>query len=175
MRPAEHRAIRKITSKTPARRATLFDGVSQHIPAKRALLTQLYESLGRTADDLPYTPHFESLYEPYIADYHDPKPDRAEVWRHLLNIRKAGKLPKLGEAHSKPPEVSDEAREHLRKLLGDDLGKRDRLPYTARFEEIVEAFNETQARETLAAPGLEAGRDDCEMKTRMTKPEIRIR
>ncbi|CAN5662210.1 hypothetical protein BH09PLA1_BH09PLA1_36380 [soil metagenome] len=124
----------------------LFDGVSQHIPAKRALLTKLYESLGRTADDLPYTPHFESLYEPYVAGYADPKPDRAEVWRHLLNIRKAGKLPKLGEARSKPPDVSDEAREHLRKLLGDDIGKRDRLPYSARFEEIVEEFNKEQAR-----------------------------
>ena len=124
----------------------LFDGVSQHIPAKRALLIRLYEKLGRTADDLPYTPHFESLYEPYIVGYHDPKPDRAEVWRHLLNIRKAGKLPKLGEARSKPPVVSTELREHLRELLGDDVGKRDRLPYSERFEQIVEAFNKTQAR-----------------------------
>jgi len=124
----------------------LFDGVSQHIPAKRALLTKLYEKLGRTADDLPYTPHFESLYEPYIAGYHDPKPDRAEVWRHLLNIRKAGKLPKLGEARSKPPEVSDEDREHLRALLAEHLGKRDRLPYTERFDQIVEEFNKTQPR-----------------------------
>jgi catechol 2,3-dioxygenase-like lactoylglutathione lyase family enzyme len=124
----------------------LFDGVPQHIPAKRTLLIQLYEKLGRTADDLPYTPHFESLYEPYIAGYHDPKPDRAEVWRHLLNIRKAGKLPKLGEARSKPPDVSDEARELLRDLLGDDIGKRDRLPYSARFAAIVEEFNKTQAR-----------------------------
>jgi catechol 2,3-dioxygenase-like lactoylglutathione lyase family enzyme len=124
----------------------LFDGVSQHIPAKRALLIRLYEKLGRTADDLPYTPHFESLYEPYIAGYHDPKPDRAEVWRHLLNIRKAGKLPKLGEARSKPPVVSDESREALRNLLGEDIGKRDRLPYSARFDQIVEEFNKTQAR-----------------------------
>lgn len=124
----------------------LFDGVSQHIPAKRALLIRLYEKLGRTADDLPYTPHFESLYEPYVAGYHDPKPDRAEVWRHLLNIRKAGKLPKLGDARSKPPDVPDESREQLRKLLGDAIGKRDRLPYSARFDEIVEEFNRTQAR-----------------------------
>ena len=124
----------------------LFDGVSQHIPAKRTLLINLYEKLGRTADDLPYTPHFESLFEPYIESYHDPKPDRAEVWRHLLNIRKAGKLPKLGEARSKPPDVSDEARQRLRELLADDIGKRDRLPYSARFDQIVEEFNQTQAR-----------------------------
>jgi catechol 2,3-dioxygenase-like lactoylglutathione lyase family enzyme len=124
----------------------LFDGVSQHIPARRQLLISLYEKLGRTADDLPYTPHFESLYEPYIAGYHDPKPDRAEVWRHLLNIRKAGKLPKLGEARSKPPDVSDESRELLRRLLGDDIGKRDRLPYTARFDSLLEEFNRTQQR-----------------------------
>jgi hypothetical protein len=38
----------------------------------------------------------------------------------------------------------DEAR--LRALLGDDLGKRDRLPYTDRFDKLVDEFNGTQVR-----------------------------
>src|SRR3954453_1039551 len=96
----------------------LFAGVEHRVAAKKDALIKLYQKLGRTADDLPYTPHFESLYEPYAAHYTDPKPSRAEVWRHLLNLRKAGKLPKLGEARSKPPDVSPEDRELLRKLLG---------------------------------------------------------
>jgi catechol 2,3-dioxygenase-like lactoylglutathione lyase family enzyme len=124
----------------------LFAGVEQRSPVKKDLLIQLYQNVGRTADDLPYTPHFESLYEPYAEAQSDPRPSRAEVWRHLLNLRKAGKLPKLGEARSRPPDVEPEAREALRALLGKDIGKRDRLPYTGRFEEIVDAFNKTLPR-----------------------------
>lgn len=124
----------------------LFGGVEQRTAPRRDLLVKLYERVGRTADDLPYTPHFESLYEPYVADHPDPKPDRAEVWRHLLNLRKGGKLPKLGEARSKPPALPDDARQRLRNLLGDDMGKRDRLPYTSRFDDLVDSFNRTLDR-----------------------------
>src|SRR4051794_36564282 len=121
--------------------STLFSGVEPRTAPRRDMLIKLYEKIGRAADDLPYTAHFEQLYQPYIASHPDPKPDRAEVWRHLLNLRKAGKLPKLGEARSKPPTVTAEARDHLKQLLGDDLGKRDRLPYTARFDQIIDQFN----------------------------------
>jgi catechol 2,3-dioxygenase-like lactoylglutathione lyase family enzyme len=124
----------------------LFAGVEQRTAVKKDLLIKLYQQIGRTADDLPYTPHFESLYQPYIAQHPDPKPSRAEVWRHLLNLRKGGKLPKLGEARSTPPEISPEAREILRGLLSKEIGKRDRLPYTERFDQIVEEFNRSQER-----------------------------
>ena len=124
----------------------LFAGVEQRSPVKKDLLIQLYQKIGRTADDLPYTPHFESLFEPYSAAQSDPKPSRAEVWRHLLNLRKAGKLPKLGEARSKPPDVPAESREALRKLLGETKGRRDRLPYTEQFDAIADAFNKTLPR-----------------------------
>ena len=70
---------------------------------QRDALIAMYEKIGRTADDLPYTPHFETLYSGYANRLGDPKPTRAEVWRHLLNLRKGGKLPKLGEARSIPP------------------------------------------------------------------------
>ena len=124
----------------------LFAGMSHKVPAKADLLVRLYTKLARTADDLPYTPHFESLFEPYAAAFDDPKPDRAEVWRHLLNLRKRAKLPKLGEARSPAPELPAESRAALRDLLGDDIGKRERLPYTPRFEQIVEQFNATLPR-----------------------------
>lgn len=124
----------------------LFAGVPQRVTVKRDALIAAYEKIARTADDLPYTPHFESLYSGYAAQHGEPRPTRAEVWRHLLNLRKAGKLPKLGDARSKPPSVSEEDRAALRKLLGDDVGKRDRLPYTERFDALVDAFNRTQAR-----------------------------
>lgn len=124
-------------ARTPA---GLFPGIAPRAAVRREKLISIYARIGRTADDLPYTPHFESLYEQYVADAPEPKPDRAEVWRHLLTIRKGGKLPKLGEATSKPPTLTAEEKSLLRELVGKDLGKRDRLPYTRRFEEIGDAF-----------------------------------
>ena len=125
----------------------LFAGVEADtkVKGKPDVLAAAYEQIGRTADDLPYTPHFETLYKNYLAHL-DPKPTRQEVWRHLLNLRKAGKLPKLGEARSKPPEVGPDERAKLRDMLGDDIGKRDRLPYSDRFDKLVDQFNKTQAR-----------------------------
>ncbi len=125
---------------------SLFAGVEPRLPARRETLIRIYEKVGRTADDLPYTPHFENLYSDYAAAYPDAKPNRGEVWRHLLNLRKGSKLPKLGEARSPAPEISPEDRAHLREMLGDAIGKRDRLPYTPRFEQLVNDFNKTQAR-----------------------------
>jgi catechol 2,3-dioxygenase-like lactoylglutathione lyase family enzyme len=120
---------------------SLFAGVEQKAPVRKDLLVQLYEKIGRTADDLPYTPHFESIYNAYVAEAPEPKPSKSEVWRHLLNLRKRAALPKLGPAKSKPPEITDEQREMLKDMLGEDIGRRDRLPYTKRFDEIVDRFN----------------------------------
>jgi catechol 2,3-dioxygenase-like lactoylglutathione lyase family enzyme len=119
----------------------LFAGVEPRVAPKRDLLVKLYQKLGRTADDLPYTPHFESLYGPYAEAHPDPKPSRAETWRHLLNLRKGGKLPKLGEAKSRPPTVTPEELASLKLLMGPDLGRRDRLPYTEQFDKLVDEFN----------------------------------
>ena len=125
---------------------SLFSGVERRVNVKREELVAVYQGIGRTADDLPYTAHFEKLYGTYSAIYPEPKPSRAEVWRHLLNLRKGGKLPKLGEARSRPPSVSEDDRQKLRDMLGEDIGRRDRLPYTKRFDQIVDSFNKTQPR-----------------------------
>jgi catechol 2,3-dioxygenase-like lactoylglutathione lyase family enzyme len=123
----------------------LFAGIEARVSPKADALASIYQSIGRTADDLPYTPHFESLYSSY-AGHLDTKPTKQEVWRHLLNLRKAGKLPKLGEARSNPPKVDPDDEATLRELLGKDIGKRDRLPYTDRFNTIVNNFNKTKPR-----------------------------
>jgi hypothetical protein len=131
---------------TAADSDSLFAGTEIKHKPNRPLLGRIYEEVGRTADDLPYTVHFESFYEGYTREFADPKPDRAEVWRHLLTTRKAGQLPKLGAARSKPPEVSDDEKQLLRELLGSDIGKRDRLPYSDRFDELVSQFNQRRRR-----------------------------
>ena len=126
----------------PAGSGALFAGVDPpKVAAKKNVLATIYQNIGRTADDLPYTPHFESLYASYTRELGDPKPTRQEVWRHLLNLRKAGDLPKLGPARSKPPNLDKAEESRLRQLLGDAIGKRDRLPYTPRFDQLVTEFN----------------------------------
>jgi len=112
----------------------------------RGKLIEAYTQIARTADDLPYTPHFERLYSIYTRFLAEPLPDRNAVWVQLLRLRKAGKLPKLGVAASKPPKIDRADRDKLLALLGDDIGKRDRLPYTPRCDEIVAAFNRNFAR-----------------------------
>ena len=127
----------------------LFAGVESRVKPKADLLARLYEKAARTADDLPYTPHFETLYDAYARAFGDDpaaRPTRQEAWRHLLNLRKRAKLAKLGDARSRPPDVSPEDVARLREMLGDDIGKRDRLPYSKRFDSIVDGFNKTLPR-----------------------------
>ena len=131
-------------AKPPAQ--SLFAGVEPTVSVNRTALIQAYEAVGRTADDLPYTPQFERLHRLYSDAFDNPKPSRTQTWRHLLNLRKGGKLPKLGEARSAPPNVTRESIDKLTELLGDAKGRRDRLPYTPAFDRIVEAFNRTQPR-----------------------------
>jgi catechol 2,3-dioxygenase-like lactoylglutathione lyase family enzyme len=119
----------------------LFPGVENRAPVKRQELIELYEQVGVTADDLPYTPQFEKLHHAYAKAQSDSKLAKHETWRHLLNLRKAGKLPKLGESRFIAPAVEPEDEQKLREMLGEDIGKRDRLPYTPRFDQIVNEFN----------------------------------
>ena len=125
----------------------LFAGAAVKPSSDPTRLAALYAEMGRTADDLPYTPHFETLLSAYTRALAPPLPDHAEVWRQLLRLRKKkGKLTKLGAARSKPPAIDPAHREHLRTLLGPDIGRRDRLPYTPRFDQLVSDFNRQFAR-----------------------------
>ena len=125
----------------------LFEDAPPGDPAAdRAQLVEVYVKIGRTADDLPYTPHFERLHTMYARGLKGRKPTHHDVWTTLLNLRKAGKLPKLGIAVSKPPVLDDADKDRLRSIIGRDLGKRDRLPYTNRFDAIAGEFNKGFAR-----------------------------
>ena len=128
----------------------LFSGVEEKVQVKREELIRVYEQIGRTADDLPYTPDFEKLHAAYCAQHREKKPQKGETWRHLLNLRKAKKLPKLGEARSKAPEIEPAENQKLREMIGEDMGKRDRLPYTEQFDKIVDEFNKGRTGRTLS-------------------------
>lgn len=117
--------------------ATLFETSDDE------LLISVYQKQGRTLDDLPYTPEFEAIYEA-AGGGTDAAVTRADLFHRLHNIRKAGKLPKLGRAATKPPRLDPEHEAILTELVVAEVGQlslRDRLPYTEAFDRIVIAFN----------------------------------
>lgn len=125
----------------------LFDDVPSDPTEDLENLVKVYADIGRTADDLPYTPQFETLYSRYTRDLEAPLPTHNQVWRQLLKLRKRkGGLPSMGPARSKPPLIEVEAKDKLRELLGAKIGQRDRLPYTPEFDVMVREFNKQFAR-----------------------------
>jgi len=131
------------------------------------LLIAVYEKQGRTLDDLPYTPQFEAIAaamddgddtagagpasEASADEQADEAPvshvasnRRAALFHRLHNLRKAGKLPRLGRAAEKPPTIEADHEQLLVTLVEQAIGKlslRDRLPYHEAFDQIVESFN----------------------------------
>lgn len=110
------------------------------------MLISVYAQVGRTLDDLPYTEDFERLY----AGMYGPEGQdaggvsRADVFHRLHNLRKAGKLPRLGRAVGKALKLDADQEVALVALVEDAVGKlsmRDRLLYTPDFDAVVDAFN----------------------------------
>lgn len=109
------------------------------------LLIAAYFSTGRTLDDLPYTEEFERLYRSVSAS---GQSERA-VFHRLHNLRKAGKLPRLGKPTTRPPKIDPADEEALSRLIVSavgSLGQRDQLPYSAEFDRLVERFNQETGR-----------------------------
>lgn len=114
------------------------------------LLISVYQKQGRTLDDLPYTEQFTALYESMYGDDVEAsdteygRPSRQQVFHRLHNLRKAGKLPRLGRAMGQRPRITADEEALLVQLVEREIGeisKRDTLPYTAAFEEIATRFN----------------------------------
>ncbi len=111
-----------------------------------AELVSVYQRVGRTLDDLPYTDEFEqvytAMYGPEGRDAHGVS--RADVFHRLHNLRKAGKLPRLGRAVGKPPRIEPKHEAVLVELVEAAVGRlslRDRLLYTPAFDGIVGQLN----------------------------------
>lgn len=58
---------------------------------QKKVLIELYERTDRTADDLPYTDEFETLYTGFVART-GLTLTRHDVWRALSSQRKAKRL-----------------------------------------------------------------------------------
>ena len=109
------------------------------------LLVAAYQVAGRTLDDLPYTPEWASLFAGLGLGLRE-----REVFHRLHNLRKAGKLPRLGRAASSPPAIDRDEEtqlaERVTRLVGT-LGQRDRLPFTPEFDRLVLEFNTATGRD----------------------------
>jgi hypothetical protein len=134
---------------TPAtgEQAGLFGDEPSRDNADEALV-DAYQRAARTLDDLPYTPEWAALFAE-IGDAHESGPagERA-VFHRLHNLRKAGKLPRLGSASSTPPVIDHEEESALVEMvttLVGTLGQRDRLPFTPEFDGLVAEFNRVTA------------------------------
>ncbi len=101
-------------------------------------LIDAYRRENRTLDDLPYTEQFEAIAQAVGAA------DRAALFHRLHNLRKAGRLPKGLKAWEKAPVATAEQAQLLIQLVCDAVGQlslRDQLPYTTRFDDLVQQFN----------------------------------
>lgn len=105
------------------------------------IISAAYERTGRTLDDLPYTDEYERLWN----ELKEPtRTDRRELFHKLHNMRKAGRLPRIGRAKSQPPKIDPAEEQTLSELViaaAGSLGQRDRLPYTDAFDKLLESFN----------------------------------
>ena len=134
---------RAASNGSPDQGAPQRDGLFGRPPAPEdeAELVRLYAETGRTLDDLPYTDEFERLFRRLGPEL---GLDRAGLIHRLHNIRKAGRLPKLGRSGAKPVVIDAEATEDLRRWVAEaagSLGQRDGLLYTPAFDRLLDRFN----------------------------------
>jgi|GEM_PF-93837 len=110
-------------------------------------LIAAYVRQGVTLDAMPYTEAFEALFQE-VANKIEPAPQRADLFHRLHNLRKAGRLPRLG--HTPTPEggparLMEEQEARLIMIVENKIGelsKRDQLLYQPAFDDVVSEFNE---------------------------------
>lgn len=136
------------SSPMQATQGALFgaDETDQKQDTDRALV-DAYAEGGRTLDDLPYTHEFERLYTSVNADALGLS--RRDVFHRLHNLRKAGKLARLGRAPTSGVKLEPDEEALLVGLVEQfvgTLGQRDRLPFTTDFDILSEQFNARTGR-----------------------------
>lgn len=107
-------------------------------PNHTALIAQ-YTRVARPLDDLPYTPDLSAM----CAQLGRPGDERT-VLDTLLRLRKGGKLPKSGARSEGRVKLDAEQEAVLTELViatAGSMGKRDRLPHTEVFDDLLARFN----------------------------------
>ena len=100
---------------------------------------ELLDDTELARDQLPYTEEFDGLKEGFY-DRTFKKLSDAEFWQILLRIGKQGGV-RGKKTRDHAPELSEDQKQALRRLLPVELGKTDSLPYTDRMTRLVASFN----------------------------------
>ncbi len=90
-------------------------------------------------DSLPYHSKFEELYEQYI-DAKMPYLSKHEFWLLISNTGKKGGAKQIHKKRLPTVPINQEEKFELLRLCPENIGSRDRLPYTTEFEHMYEQF-----------------------------------
>ena len=90
-------------------------------------------------DSLPYHSQFDEIYNKYLnADM--PNLSKHEFWLLLSNAGKKGGAKQLHRKRLAIVPITQEEKFELLRLCPENIGSRDRLPYTTEFEHMYEQF-----------------------------------
>jgi hypothetical protein len=111
-------------------------------------LIEAYEHVALPADALPYSSAFTEMVR--SLRHHGETRTERELMRRLLNLRKAGRLPRVGGRTTLPGRISHDDIELIERLVRESigsLGSRDQLPYSEAFEALRERYNSEASRQ----------------------------
>jgi predicted AAA+ superfamily ATPase len=90
-------------------------------------------------DSLPYHAQFEEIYNKYL-NAGMPNLSKHEFWLLLSNAGKKGGARQLRKERLLTVPITQEEKFELLRLCPENIGSRDRLPYTTEFEHMYEQF-----------------------------------
>jgi predicted AAA+ superfamily ATPase len=90
-------------------------------------------------DSLPYHNQFDEVYNKY-TNTGLPNLSKHEFWILLSNAGKKGGAKQLSRKRLATVPITQEERFELLRLCPENIGSRDRLPYTTEFEHMYEQF-----------------------------------
>lgn len=131
------------------------------------LIRGLLRSASLPRDSLPYTEEFLAIKQRYEQAIGRPVGD-GEFWQLLLRVGKLG-LGRLRKKGTAAPKLSVEEQLEILRLLPEGTGTRDRLPYTAEFDDLHHQFGRWTGRK-LSAHEFWRALSSLAKKSRKPKP-----
>jgi hypothetical protein len=105
-------------------------------------LIAAYKRMGRSVDELPYSPEFDLIAS--TLQEHGDERDKGTLVRRLFNLRKAARLPSTERNAGRPQKLPVDDVALVEDLLRETLptiGGRDRLLYSPAFDLLLDRYN----------------------------------
>lgn len=114
-------------------------GRSKYLKEQIEYAQNLLRNCEIARDSLPYHPSFQDLYNKYKKKKL-PELSKHEFWLLLSNAGKKGGARQLKKKKLKTIPITQEEKFELLRLCPENVGGRDRLPYTTEFEHMYRRF-----------------------------------